>query len=49
MPLKVGDSFPEGVQFGWIPYTPEAEGITSCGVPTKYNASKGTYLREFPI
>ncbi|MCJ1428846.1 hypothetical protein MMC29_006757 [Sticta canariensis] len=39
-PLKAGDSFPEGVQFSWIPYTEEKGEITSCGVPQSYNASK---------
>jgi hypothetical protein len=40
--LKVGDSFPSGVTFSYIPYTPEAGDITSCGIPINYNASKGS-------
>jgi alkyl hydroperoxide reductase 1 len=38
--LKVGDSFPSGVVFSYIPYTPEAAEITSCGIPITYDASK---------
>ncbi|OAA75449.1 Thioredoxin-like fold protein [Akanthomyces lecanii RCEF 1005] len=37
--LKVGDSFPEDVVFGWVPPTPDNKDIQSCGVPTKYPAS----------
>jgi alkyl hydroperoxide reductase 1 len=39
--LKVGDSFPEGVTFQYIPYTPEIDGFKVCGMPVTYNASKG--------
>ncbi|KAE8450224.1 Peroxiredoxin Asp f3 [Mollisiaceae sp. DMI_Dod_QoI] len=38
--LKVGDSFPSGVTFSYIPYTPEIDSITSCGIPVTYDASK---------
>ncbi|KAF7511316.1 hypothetical protein GJ744_004881 [Endocarpon pusillum] len=38
--LKAGDSFPEGVVFSYVPYTEESAGITSCGIPQNYNASK---------
>ena len=38
--LKVGDTFPEGVAFQYIPYTPENGDISACGIPTKYDASK---------
>ncbi|KAI1463693.1 Redoxin [Daldinia caldariorum] len=38
--LNVGDSFPEGVSFTYVPYTPELAGVTACGVPVKYDASK---------
>ncbi|MCJ1369166.1 hypothetical protein MMC20_000375 [Loxospora ochrophaea] len=38
--LTAGDSFPEGVVFSWVPYTPEKDSITSCGIPQNYNASK---------
>ncbi|MCJ1409670.1 hypothetical protein MMC19_003752 [Ptychographa xylographoides] len=37
---KIGDSFPDGVTFTYVPYTPEKEEITSCGIPIPYNASK---------
>lgn len=40
--LKVGDSFPEGVVFSYVPYTPETGDITACGIPINYDASKGT-------
>ncbi|KAI4092869.1 MAG: hypothetical protein Q9206_001554 [Seirophora lacunosa] len=36
---KAGDRFPEGVEFSYVPYTPENESITSCGSPQKYLAS----------
>ncbi|KAI2634895.1 Redoxin [Hypomontagnella submonticulosa] len=38
--LKVGDAFPEGVTFTYVPYNPEQSAVTSCGVPVKYDASK---------
>ncbi|TGO28565.1 hypothetical protein BPAE_0026g00550 [Botrytis paeoniae] len=38
--LKLGDSLPEGVKFGWIPPTPENADIKACGMPIIYNASK---------
>lgn len=38
--LKEGDKFPDDVVFSYVPYTPEAAGITSCGIPQNYNASK---------
>ncbi|KAI9744512.1 MAG: hypothetical protein M1818_002041 [Claussenomyces sp. TS43310] len=37
---QVGDSFPSGVTFSYIPYTPEIGDITSCGMPVNYDASK---------
>ncbi|MCJ1344054.1 hypothetical protein MMC31_002254 [Peltigera leucophlebia] len=38
--LKVGDNFPEGVEFSYIPYSKEKEDIKTCGTPTTYDASK---------
>jgi len=38
--LSVGDSFPSGVTFTYVPYTPENGEITSCGIPIQYDASK---------
>jgi len=38
--LKVGDSFPSGVTFSYVPYTPQTGDITSCGIPINYDASK---------
>jgi len=38
--LKAGDSFPEGIVFSYVPYTPDTSAITSCGIPVNYNASK---------
>jgi hypothetical protein len=38
---KVGDSFPEGVVFSYVPYTEEKGDITACGIPINYDASKG--------
>ncbi|MCJ1250772.1 hypothetical protein MMC30_008000 [Trapelia coarctata] len=38
--FKAGDSFPEGVVFSYVPYTPEKEEITACGIPINYDASK---------
>lgn len=40
--LKVGDSIPADTSFTYIPYTPESAEITSCGIPVKYDATKGT-------
>jgi alkyl hydroperoxide reductase 1 len=39
--LKLGDSFPEGVVFSYVPYTEEKGDITACGIPINYDASKG--------
>ena len=41
--LAVGDSFPEGVTFSCIPYAEDKEGISTCGVPVTYDASKGVF------
>ncbi|MCJ1387394.1 hypothetical protein MMC18_000237 [Xylographa bjoerkii] len=38
--LKIGDSFPEGVTFSYVPYTPEKDSLTACGIPINYDASK---------
>ncbi|KAI1246581.1 hypothetical protein MGN70_013482 [Eutypa lata] len=38
--LKPGDTFPEDVKFSYIPYTPEIDAVTSCGIPQLYDASK---------
>ncbi|KKA27784.1 hypothetical protein TD95_004965 [Thielaviopsis punctulata] len=38
--LKVGQDFPEGVVFGWIPPAPESADVRTCGIPTKYDLSK---------
>jgi len=37
MSLKVGDTFPK-VQFKYIPYTPETQEVTACGIPENYDA-----------
>lgn len=39
--LKLGDSLPEDVKFGWIAPSPENADIKACGMPIIYNASKG--------
>jgi len=41
--LKAGDSFPEGVSFTYVPYTPEQADIIACGIGIKYDASKGKF------
>ena len=38
--LKAGDAFPSGVTFTYVPPTGDAD-LTVCGLPTKYDASKG--------
>ena len=37
-PLKVGDKFPEGVEFEWAPIT-DAD-PTACGIPQTYKTDK---------
>jgi len=37
---QVGDSFPSGVTFSYVPYTEEKGDITACGIPIAYDASK---------
>jgi alkyl hydroperoxide reductase 1 len=44
--LKKGDDFPEGVNFSYIPYTPEKSGINTCGIVSNYEASKGNYIKN---
>ena len=46
--LKVGDTFPEGVSFSYAPLTPENSEITACGIPQKFDASKGM-CRPVPL
>ncbi|KAI0011386.1 Redoxin [Xylariaceae sp. FL0662B] len=38
--LTAGDTFPEGVTFTYVPYSPEQPDVTACGIPIKYDASK---------
>ncbi|KAF3069063.1 putative peroxiredoxin pmp20 [Daldinia childiae] len=47
--LKAGDSFPEGVTFTYVPYTPELAGVTACGIPVKYDASKEAKEKKLVI
>ncbi|KAI1645831.1 Redoxin [Daldinia loculata] len=47
--LKAGDNFPEGVTFTYIPYTPELAGVTACGIPVKYDASKEAKEKKLVI
>lgn len=42
--LKAGDAFPEGVAFSYIPPSPETTEFSQCGIPIKYDASKGKLL-----
>ncbi|EME49677.1 hypothetical protein DOTSEDRAFT_58872 [Dothistroma septosporum NZE10] len=37
-PLKLGDKFPDGVTFDWVPITDPDP--TSCGLPQSFDASK---------
>jgi hypothetical protein len=39
--LKAGDTFPEGVTFSYVPYIPENDALTACGIAQKYDASAG--------
>lgn len=39
--LKAGDAFPQEVAFSYIAPSPETAEITACGMPIKYDASKG--------
>ncbi|KAJ5595523.1 Peroxiredoxin Pen c 3 [Penicillium hispanicum] len=40
MSIKAGDSFPQDVVFSYIPWSEDQSGITSCGIPINYHASK---------
>lgn len=46
--LKVGDAFPENVSFTYIPPAPEISEFSQCGIPIKYNASKGSSSSLLP-
>lgn len=39
--LAAGDSFPEGVSFTYVPYSPDKADVTACGNAVKYDVSKG--------
>lgn len=41
MASLAGQPFPEDVSFLYIPYSPDKAGLNSCGLPIKYDASKG--------
>lgn len=47
--LRAGDSFPDGVTFGWVAPTPEKADISSCGIPSTYDASRGAYRTETKV
>lgn len=42
--LKVGDVFPADVSFLYVKPTPETSDVLACGIPTKFDASAGTYF-----
>ena len=46
--LKVGDEFPTGVTFSYVPYAEENKEVTSCGIPINYDASKGSFFSFHP-
>lgn len=45
MASLLNQPFPEDVSFMYIPYTPEKADLNSCGLPIKYDASKGKHGR----
>lgn len=52
MAALVGKDFPEEVAFMHVPYVAEKAGVHEvCGMPVKYDASKGRPLisRDFPF
>ena len=46
--LKAGDSFPEGVTFTYVAPTGDLD-LKACGLPIKYDASKGTITSPYPL
>lgn len=48
MASLAGQPFPEDVSFLYIPYSPDKAGLNSCGLPIKYDASKGMELLPSP-
>lgn len=48
MASLTGQPFPEDVSFLYIPYSPDKAGLNSCGLPIKYEASKGMHLLPGP-
>lgn len=48
MASLIDQSFPEDVSFLYIPYTPEKSDLNSCGLPIKYDASKGKQAMPRP-
>lgn len=44
MASLVGQQFPEGTSFMYIPYTADKAGLNACGLPQKFDASKGKWM-----
>ncbi|KAK1480995.1 redoxin [Colletotrichum cuscutae] len=44
--LKVGEQFPEGVAFQYIPHQEETADFKVCGIPIKYDTAKGKSLYQ---
>lgn len=38
--LKVGDTFPDGIEFSYVPWSPETASPEACGMPIPYKASE---------
>lgn len=38
--LKVGDTFPDDVEFSYVPWSPETASAEACGIPIQYKASQ---------
>lgn len=38
--VQVGDQFPKGVKFTYVPYQEDAAGMTVCGIPITYDCDK---------
>lgn len=47
MASLVGQTFPENVTFQYVPYSPEKADLNACGIPIKFDASKGEVPSAF--
>lgn len=49
MTLSVGDSFPSGVKFTYVPWHEENKDVAACGIPTAFDVDKKLGGKKFVV